>query len=41
MADYVYVLDRGRIRFAGEPGELEGTDVFAHYLGVATEPDRP
>ena len=34
MADYVYVLDRGRIGFAGEPAELEGTDVFAHYLGT-------
>lgn len=34
MADFVYVLDRGRIAFAGEPAELEGTDVFAHYLGT-------
>ena len=34
MSDYVYVLDRGRIGFAGEPTELEGTDVFAHYLGT-------
>jgi len=24
IADLVYVLDRGRVRFAGEPGELEG-----------------
>jgi branched-chain amino acid transport system ATP-binding protein len=34
MADYVYVLERGRIAFAGEPAELDGTDVFAHYLGA-------
>jgi branched-chain amino acid transport system ATP-binding protein len=35
LADYVYVLDRGHIGFAGEPAELEGDDVFARYLGVA------
>lgn len=26
VADLVYVLDRGRVRFAGEPTELEGAD---------------
>ena len=26
MADYVYILDRGRISFAGEPGEISGGD---------------
>jgi branched-chain amino acid transport system ATP-binding protein len=33
LADLAYVLVRGRIVFAGEPAELIGTDVFAHYLG--------
>jgi branched-chain amino acid transport system ATP-binding protein len=32
LADFVYLLVRGRILFAGEPAELEGTDLFAHYL---------
>jgi hypothetical protein len=34
LADLVYLLVRGRILFAGEPAELEGTDLFAHYLGA-------
>jgi branched-chain amino acid transport system ATP-binding protein len=34
IADHVYLLNRGRIEFAGEPGELEGTDVFETYVGV-------
>jgi branched-chain amino acid transport system ATP-binding protein len=34
MAGYVYVLNRGRVTFAGEPSELEGEDVFAEYLGI-------
>lgn len=33
LADYVYVLHRGRLSFAGEPGELHGEDLFARYLG--------
>ena len=38
LADFVYLLVRGRILFAGEPAELEDTDLFAHYLSgeVAT-----
>ena len=37
LADYVYVLAKGRIEFAGEPGELEDEAVLASYLGeVAT-----
>jgi branched-chain amino acid transport system ATP-binding protein len=33
LADYVYVLRRGQIEFAGEPWEL-GTDaILASYLG--------
>jgi branched-chain amino acid transport system ATP-binding protein len=34
LADLVYVLVRGRIVFAGEPAELEGTDLLARYLGA-------
>jgi branched-chain amino acid transport system ATP-binding protein len=36
LADYVYVLARGRIVLAGQPVELEGTDLFAQYLGAET-----
>jgi branched-chain amino acid transport system ATP-binding protein len=35
MADYVYLLQKGRIVFSGEPGELDGEDLFARYLGHA------
>ena len=35
LADYVYVLRRGQVGFAGEPAELRETDVFSHYLGGA------
>lgn len=34
VADYVYVLNRGEVRFVGEPAELEGSDLFAEYVGV-------
>ena len=34
LADYVYILDRGRIAFAGEPGELDEADVFRTYVGA-------
>jgi branched-chain amino acid transport system ATP-binding protein len=33
-ADYVYLLHRGEIAFAGEPSELEGEDVFTQYVGA-------
>jgi branched-chain amino acid transport system ATP-binding protein len=33
MADYVYILDRGRISFAGEPGEISEETVMNSYLG--------
>jgi branched-chain amino acid transport system ATP-binding protein len=32
IADYVHVLVRGEIVFAGEPTELAGNVIFAHYL---------
>jgi branched-chain amino acid transport system ATP-binding protein len=34
IADYVYILSRGRVSFAGEPSELAGEDVFEQYLGL-------
>jgi branched-chain amino acid transport system ATP-binding protein len=34
LADLVYLLVRGRLVFAGEPAEIQGTDIFAHYLGA-------
>ena len=34
IADYVYLLNRGEVSFAGEPGELEGEDVFTQYVGA-------
>ena len=34
LADYVYLLHRGEISFAGEPSELEDSDVFAQYVGA-------
>ena len=33
LADYVYVLGKGRVVFAGEPGELDDGDLLASYLG--------
>jgi branched-chain amino acid transport system ATP-binding protein len=34
LADKVYLLARGRIAYAAEPGEIAGTDMVAHYLGA-------
>jgi branched-chain amino acid transport system ATP-binding protein len=34
IADYVYVLHRGEIAFAGEPSELRDADIFETYLGT-------
>jgi len=34
IAAYVYLLNRGEVSFAGEPGELEGEDVFSQYVGA-------
>ena len=36
VADYVYLLNRGQVSFAGDPGELADEDVFARYVGLAT-----
>src|SRR4051812_1621398 len=37
IADYVYLLNKGRVVFAGEPTELAAEDVFDQYVGVAPE----
>jgi branched-chain amino acid transport system ATP-binding protein len=37
VARYVCLLDRGRLAFAGEPGELEREEILARYL--AATPD--
>ncbi|MGP0032700.1 MAG: ABC transporter ATP-binding protein [Acidimicrobiales bacterium] len=34
LADYVYILNRGRIRFAGEPAEVQDETVLETYLGA-------
>ena len=34
VADYVYLMHRGTISFAGDPGELEGEDIFREYVGA-------
>jgi branched-chain amino acid transport system ATP-binding protein len=34
MADYVVLLNKGEVAFWGEPGELEGRDLFAEYAGL-------
>jgi len=36
LAEYVSLLHRGRVVFAGEPAELDGTDLFERYLQPAT-----
>jgi branched-chain amino acid transport system ATP-binding protein len=35
MADYVYILKKGKVTFAGEPAELDAQDVFEEYVGAA------
>jgi branched-chain amino acid transport system ATP-binding protein len=34
ISDYVYLLQRGEVAFAGEPSELEGEDIFTQYVGA-------
>jgi branched-chain amino acid transport system ATP-binding protein len=34
IADYAYIMVRGRIRFAGDCAELVDEDVFHRYLGI-------
>ena len=35
IADYVYILHKGRIAFVGEPGQCRHSGVFDKYLGSA------
>jgi branched-chain amino acid transport system ATP-binding protein len=41
LADYVYLLQRGRVAFAGEPAELDGDELFRRYLGGQPGSARP
>jgi branched-chain amino acid transport system ATP-binding protein len=34
LADYVYILNRGQIRFAGEPAEVGDETILESYLGA-------
>lgn len=34
LADYVYLMNRGRIEFAGEPGELDKDRLHERYVGA-------
>jgi branched-chain amino acid transport system ATP-binding protein len=38
LADFAYLLVRGRLVFAGEPSEMTGSDVFAQYMGAEMAP---
>ena len=38
MADFVYVLNRGRVGFAGEPHEIDAAELAAEYLGAQPAP---
>ena len=33
VADYVYVLHKGRVAFVGEPAQCRAEDIFSRYLG--------
>jgi branched-chain amino acid transport system ATP-binding protein len=33
VADYVYLLNRGRVTFAGEPAEVDNDGLFSQYVG--------
>jgi len=41
IADYVYILGRGEVIFAGDTAELNGEDVFGHYLGIEATASAP
>ncbi|MBA0125742.1 ABC transporter ATP-binding protein [Haloechinothrix sp. YIM 98757] len=36
LADYVFLLARGRLEFAGEPGELDAAQLMEKYMGTHT-----
>jgi branched-chain amino acid transport system ATP-binding protein len=33
IADYVYILHKGRVAFVGEPERCRDGDLFSHYVG--------
>jgi branched-chain amino acid transport system ATP-binding protein len=35
LADYVYILTKGQLTFAGEPAELDADEVYREYVGAA------
>jgi branched-chain amino acid transport system ATP-binding protein len=35
LADYVYVLNKGRVQFVGEPKELGEDQILSSYLGAS------
>lgn len=37
LADYVYILNKGRVVFSGESDEVDEDDVLASYFGIAIE----
>jgi branched-chain amino acid transport system ATP-binding protein len=37
IADYVYILNRGSLAFAGEPSELSSEEIFQQYVGVGAD----
>jgi branched-chain amino acid transport system ATP-binding protein len=41
LSDYVFLLNRGQVSFAGEPGELDVDELFTRYMGRAAEPAVP
>jgi branched-chain amino acid transport system ATP-binding protein len=34
LADFVFILNRGTVSFAGEPSEVDVADILAGYLGT-------
>jgi hypothetical protein len=38
VCDFVYLMNKGRNTFAGEPGELDDEQLAAGYVGVGTGP---
>ena len=41
LSDYVFLLNRGQVGFAGEPGELDVDELFTRYMGRSTEAALP
>jgi branched-chain amino acid transport system ATP-binding protein len=37
LSDYVFLLNRGQVGFAGEPGELDVDELFTRYMGRSAE----